>query len=270
MTEGKPATKRSRSVRGGLTSVLRSWSRDKVVRKRLPEDLGGGLIFCSPDALLSTWKPGWQSTQALNLFEWARRFVKPGDVVWDVGANQGLFSFAALAASNPTGRVIAFEPDPFLAGLLYRTRRAQAVESRMDILPIAVAADVALAGFSVAAKDRALNHLTTLHGNPHTGGERERLTVVTVPLAWLASEMPAPNVVKIDVEGAELDVLRGAGEGLLLRSRPTWIIEVAAENASAIAAILRDADYRLFDAAAPQTEVTSPAWNTLAVPAEKL
>ena len=262
------ATRRSLDVKRALTAALRSYSRNKVIRKRLPGDLGGGLVFCSPDALLSTWKPGWQSHQALNLFEWARRFVKPGDVVWDVGANQGLFSFAALAASGASGRVVAFEPDPFLAGLMYRTRNAQAVESRMDILPIAVAGDTALAEFSVATKDRALNHLTTLSGNPHAGGERERITVMTVSLAWLATQMRAPDIVKVDVEGGELEVLRGAGE-LLLRSRPTWIIEVAAENSSAIADILRKADYRMYDASAPENSVSVPAWNTLAVPAER-
>jgi FkbM family methyltransferase len=196
--------------------------------------------------------------------------VKPGHIVWDVGANQGLFSFAALAACAPNGRVVAFEPDPFLANLLCRTRRAQGAQSRLDVLPVAVSASSGLAAFSVAAKDRALNHLTNLAGNPRSGGERERLMVVTVDLEWLAARLPPPNVVKIDVEGGELEVLEGAGDELLRRIRPTWIIEVADENAGPLTQILRDANYRLFDAAKPMNEVRTPAWNTLAVPAEAL
>lgn len=256
-------------MRAAASAVLRSYGRDRIIRKRLPPDLGGGVVFCSPDALLSTWKPGWRGEQARHLFDWARWYVKPGDVIWDLGANQGLFTFAALGASGPTGRAVAFEPDPFLAGLLYRTRNAQRLAQRLDVLPLAVAGSFGVADFSIASKDRALNHLAAFTGNPHTWGERDRLAVVTVTLEWLASQLPAPNVIKVDVEGAERAVLEGAGTDLLTRIRPAWIVEVAAEHAAALTDILRRADYRLFDASKPGRALSAPAWNTLALPAER-
>jgi hypothetical protein len=124
--------------------------------------------------------------------------------------------------------------------------------------------------FCVAKKDRALNHLAAVDGNPHTGGDRERFAVVTVTLQWIAENLPAPDLIKIDVEGAERAVLEHAGLQLLHDVRPRWIIEVAAENNRPIGQILRAARYRLFDADAPENEVEWPAWNTFAVPEEEL
>jgi FkbM family methyltransferase len=245
-------------------------ARNRVIKKRLPPDLGGGIVFCSPDALLSMWKPGWQSNQSANLFAWARRFVTAGDVVWDIGANQGLFTFAAAAVAGASGHVVAFEPDPFLVGLMHRTRRAQSQAARVDVLPVAVGNGCGVATFCIATKDRALNHLASVAGNPHTGGDRDRLPVVAVTLDWVARHLPAPDLIKVDVEGAELGLLEHAGSLVGGDTRPRWIVEVAAENARPIAEMFRAARYRLFDANAPAHEVDWPVWNTLAVPAERL
>jgi FkbM family methyltransferase len=214
--------------------------------------------------------PGWQSKHALHLFEWARRYVRPGDIVWDIGANQGLFSFACLAVVGPQGRVVAFEPDPFLVWLLHRSRQAQAVETRLDVFPLAVAARVDIAGFALAQKDRALNHLADLDGNPHCGGERDRLTVMTATLDWLSTRLPNPSLVKVDVEGGELMALEQARQQLLPSVRPTWIVEVAPENARAVQRVFDRFDYQLFNADEPNAPLTTPAWNTLAIPAEQV
>ncbi len=252
-----------------MKALVRALARNRVVRKRLPSDLGGSIVYCSPDALLSMWKPGWRSAQAINLFAWARRFVEPSQVVWDIGANQGLFAFAAAAVSGTAGRVVAFEPDPFLTGLLNRSRATQNRGASVDILPVAVGSSNGVATFCVASKDRALNHLADVAGNPRTGGERDRFSVVCVTLEWLAGQLPAPDLIKIDVEGSELAVLEHAGAMLLHEQRPRWIVEVAAENAQAIGKIFRDANYRMFDVNSPDKEISVPAWNTLAVPAER-
>jgi hypothetical protein len=93
---------------------------------------------------------------------------------------------------------------------------------------------------------------------------------MSVTLDWIAQHLPAPDLIKIDVEGAELSVLEHAGSLLQRGRRPCWILEVAAENGRAIADILRAYKYRLFDVDAPDHEVDTPVWNTLAVPADSL
>ena len=73
--------------------------------------------------------------------------------------------------------------------------------------------------------------------------------VPTVTLDWLIGYFPMPDVIKIDVEAAELRVLRGGA--CLLDSRPTIICEVAGCNAATAANLLTAYGYTLYDADQP-------------------
>ncbi len=250
-----------------MRNLLRRLVRNRVWPKTLPRSLGGGTVYCSPGAMLSMLKPGWRSAQALDLFAWAQRFLQPGMRVWDVGANQGLFSFAASHVVGKTGRVTAFEPDPFLVALMERSaasgsHRGAAVEVRA----VALSDACGVSEFAIAQTDRALNHLVGVQGNPRTGGANSVIRVATVTGDLVADEIGPPDFVKIDVEGAEHKVLRGM-DAVLATVRPVLIIEVAAENAAWIADALSRHGYRMFDAADDRgEELKTAAWNTLAVP----
>lgn len=253
-----------------IRRTIRRLSRNRVLRKRLPAEFGGTSLFCSPEAMLSMWKPGWGSDQAVDLFEWVRRFVIPGENVWDLGANQGIFTFAAAGKVGSNATVVGFEPDHFLLGLLDRTSsNSSSSSAEVIVLPMAVGAEVSLATFEIAATDRTLNHLASSNGNPHTGGARQRRMVPLATLDWLAERLPPPGLIKVDVEGAEVDVLRG-GTRLLETHRPRIIIEVAPENCAAVKDILAKHSYVLADVRQPDVMIESPAWNTYAVPSERL
>jgi len=71
-------------------------SRGRVLKRRLPAEFGAAPIFVSPDAALCFWHKDLANCDPA-LLDAARELVQPGDVVWDVGANVGLFSFAAAA-----------------------------------------------------------------------------------------------------------------------------------------------------------------------------
>src|ERR1700742_807899 len=77
-------------------------SRNRVLLRHLPRDLGSAPIHVSPDASLHHWKPRLQS----DLFDLARQFVQPGDTVWDIGANVGLFTIAAAQKAGPQGSIV--------------------------------------------------------------------------------------------------------------------------------------------------------------------
>jgi FkbM family methyltransferase len=257
---------------GILRRWLRSLSAGRVIVKRIPDDLGGYRAHCTPEAMLSVWRPGWRSGgQADLLFRWARRFVEPGMTVWDVGANQGLFSLAARSRVGSAGRVFAFEPDPFLASLVERSFSGLppgGADAR--VLAIALSDRTGTAGFSIARTDRALNHLVHSRGNPRTGGSRNVISVPTETADDLSSRLGPPDLVKIDVEGAEVAVLEGMA-GVLATSRPRIIVEVAPECSDRIRDLLRSRDYGMLDAsAAGVVHLERPAWNTLAVPREGL
>jgi FkbM family methyltransferase len=178
-------------------------------------------MFVSPDAALHYWKPRVERTDP-RLLNSALEVLQKGDVVWDVGANVGLFSFVAAGLVGPAGRVLAIKPDLWLAGLL---RRSAGVNvdgfAPVDVLPVAIAEAADIQRFHVAQRGRASNHLAKF-GYGQAGGSREVQFVPTVTLDWLLERFPAPRVLKIDVEGAETEALRGGGEEFFLRRSPLF------------------------------------------------
>ena len=93
------------------------------------------------------------------LLRLAAEVVRRGDTVWDIGANLGLFSFAAAVAAGPAGRVLAVEPDTVLAGLLRRSAAVNSGHAPVDVLPAAVSDGLSVARFHVARRNRSTNHL---------------------------------------------------------------------------------------------------------------
>jgi FkbM family methyltransferase len=248
-----------------LRTLLERLSRGRVLRRRLPAAHGGHALYVSPDAAMRLWR---QDLGAVDpyLLKMAARLVGPGMTVWDVGANIGLFAFAAGSA----GRVLAVEADEWLAELLRRSARtAPPAYARVEVLAAAVSDAPGTAELCIARRGRAGNHLSRVPGSTQTGGTREVLRVPAVTLDGLLDRFPPPDLVKIDTEGAELLVLRG-GERLLREFRPILLCEVVGENAPEVGALLRGHGYTLFDAEAHPggRPVDQPTWNTLAMPAE--
>ncbi len=102
------------------------------------------------------------------LLRLAAEVVRRGDTVWDIGANLGLFSFAAAVAAGPAGRVLAVEPDTVLAGLLRRSAAVNSGHAPVDVLPAAVSDGLSVARFHVARRNRSTNHLDCF-GKPARG-----------------------------------------------------------------------------------------------------
>ncbi|MGB7267151.1 MAG: FkbM family methyltransferase, partial [Terracidiphilus sp.] len=205
-----------------LRTLLERVSRGRVLKRHLPAEFGSVPILVSPDAALSLWKTRTES----DLFDFAREFVQAGDVVWDAGANVGLFSIAAAQQAGVTGKVVAIEADIWLAALLRRSAAMQpATAAPIQVIPAAVYDSPAIASFNIAKRGRASNFLSAAGGSSQTGGVRETVSVITTTLDWLLDQVAAPNVLKIDVEGAECNVLRGA-QRVLAEVQPVILIEV--------------------------------------------
>ena len=216
-----------------------------VFKRRLPQFFGGTAISVSTEGGLRYL---FRRSEDLDptLYSTVRRCVVPGDVVWDIGANVGLFSFSAAALATRSGSVLAVEPDVWLVGLLRRSAaRRQETAAAVDVLPAAMSDVTGISSFSIAKRSRSTNHLVGF-GTTQTGGERARISVPTLTLDLISAGRPMPTVLKIDVEGAEVQVLQGAAA--VLASHPTVIIEVAGENVTAVDAILRPLGYRYINA----------------------
>jgi FkbM family methyltransferase len=252
-----------------VRSALGYLSRDRVLRRRLPARLGGRPVLVSPDAALSFWRWDLDRTNGAAALAAAERHVRPGDRVFDVGSNLGLFALAAARLSGPSGGVTACEPDPQFADLIGRSVRLadDPAAGPIRVLTVAVAGDVGLAELAVARLGRASSHLTGLGADRGTaGGVRFTRSVVTVTLDWLADRVGPPTLVKVDVEGAEVAVLDGAA-ATLTRHRPRLLIEVGPETTSEVGRRLTAAGYRTSDAdGRPVTDVAGFAGDLYAEP----
>jgi len=143
--------------------------------------------------------------------------VRAGDTVWDIGANVGLYTDKFLRQVGPTGRVVAFEPSPRNAGGL-QTRFNNV--SQVTVCPVALAEQSGVATFFV---------------NGDAGGttdslvERSAGAVAHQVAVHRGDEYFAtfpPSVIKIDVEGFELEVLRGMPAVLSSPGLRSVLIEV--------------------------------------------
>jgi FkbM family methyltransferase len=247
-----------------LRSALERATHRLVVRRRLPPPFASARIYVSTEGGLRYLARTMAEVDPA-LLRLAAEVVGPGDTVWDIGANMGLFSFAAAVAAGPTGHVLAVEADTDLAGQLCRSAADNTGHAYVDVLPAAVSHELSVARFHIARRNRSTSYLAGF-GTTMTGGVRSTRLVPTVTLDWLAVRFPVPDVLKIDVEGAELAVLGGGP--LVLSHSPTVICEVSAENATAVSEILGGHGYTLYDGDRhPEKRVAATAApaNTLAI-----
>jgi FkbM family methyltransferase len=250
------------TVRHFLTLLTRSW----VIERRLPIAFRRAPLLVSPLAGLKyLFRP--MADIDTKLQECARRLVSPGDIVWDIGANVGLFSFAAAAMSGSAGIVVAIEPDFRMAQLLTLSSRRQSQHAApVMVVPVAVAAEVELREFSIVAEARTRNHLAEY------GRDERKAEMRLVPsfnLDWLLEHLPPPNLIKCDVEGAEIEVFENQRK-MLEEVRPLILCEVGKEAAPRITSILLEFGYRIYDGDSLDAGlVDSAPWNTLAVPKDR-
>jgi FkbM family methyltransferase len=145
-----------------------------------------------------------------------RRLVQPGMVVADVGANIGLLTLVLAWAAGPGGAVIAFEPEAIPRSNLEKMKHLNGL-SWVEVRDQAVGAEAGQLTFHVSD---IIGH-SSLYALP----EAEEARTVQVEVVRLDDVAPAKrmDVVKIDVEGAELDVLAGMS-GLIARNKDLAIV----------------------------------------------
>ena len=143
--------------------------------------------------------------------------LSPGAVCYDLGANAGFFSLIAAKAVGPAGRVYSFEP---LASTAAELRANVALNSldQVEVVEAAVSDTVGEAMF--VEGDSSLE----AHLSPEDDGSGSRVATTTID-AVVGDGFRAPDLVKIDVEGAEEAVIRGMRE-TLEAARPIIICEM--------------------------------------------
>jgi FkbM family methyltransferase len=152
------------------------------------------------------------------------RFLHPGMTVLDIGAHHGLYTLLAAKRVVPSGRVFSFEPSP-------RERRQLRIHLALNLCfnvkvqSLALGAQDATADlFVVQGSETGCNSLRP----PIAASGTSPVSVhVTTLDHWLqTAKLRVVDFIKLDVEGAELDVLKGAADLLNRRPRPVILAEV--------------------------------------------
>lgn len=167
----------------------------------------------------------WQ----IGLDRFCRNTIKPGQTVFDVGANVGFTSAVFSQLVGPQGRVVAFEPAPSTFAML---SNALADFGNVDRVNLGLAATAGAIDFYLPKRHDMAG------SKPRRGAARIRVKTCTLDEAVAAHG--APSFVKIDVEGFEAEVLAG-GKRMLAETRPIIAFEAltVAERERSVA-VIRD------------------------------
>jgi FkbM family methyltransferase len=133
--------------------------------------------------------------------------VRPGDVVWDIGANVGLYSLQLSEAVGTSGKVFAFEPMPSCFAAL--TQRSQGC-ANIQAIQAALGDRTGIAQITVDADELSTTNSLFVRGGAQTLDVR----ITTGDALVHSGEVPVPAVLKVDVEGFEEEVLRGLSQTL--------------------------------------------------------
>jgi FkbM family methyltransferase len=167
------------------------------------------LLASRTNFFLGTYEP--EQTQAFQ------RVIKPGDIVYDVGAHYGYYTLLSSILAGPTGKVFAFEPSPANIARLQAHLRANGC------------ANVSVEELALSdAEGTARFDNQTGSGTAHLSSQGS-IEVRTATLDSLGSRLPPPQVVKIDCEGAEVMVLEG-GEKTLRSTHPAIFLSTHGED----------------------------------------
>ncbi len=153
-----------------------------------------------------------------------RAVLKPGDVAVDVGGHIGFFTIQMAAAVGPTGRVYAFEPLDTNASLLERSIAENDFEDRVVFQRAAVGAATGTATLTFPLETLNSGGAYLLRDGTAALAGNERRDVPVVALDSLDLRRPV-RFIKMDVEGAEPLVLRGAAR-LLREDKPMILSEL--------------------------------------------
>jgi FkbM family methyltransferase len=163
--------------------------------------------------------------------------VRPGDVVYDVGAHLGSLSLGAARIvgakeGGAIGRVVAFEADPANVERLQQHAAKNNLTQTLQVLHAAVWSHASAKEIAFRRGDTNLSQGGVEADGHHpvlAGSELIHVPAITLD-EFIAAGNPPPQLVKIDVEGGESEVLRGA-HTLFSTHRPLLIVEVHHQQA---------------------------------------
>lgn len=167
--------------------------------------------------------------------EWIETYMRPGDVLYDVGANVGAYSFVAYAVTGGDCKVYAFEPSFTTFAALSQNVLLNGCQKKIIPLPVALAHETKLLAFNYSsitpgAALHELGEFTDEKGQPFQPAFTQPILSYRLDDLVRQFALQPPNHIKLDVDGAELSVLYGAKDTLTQTNLHSLLVEVDEER----------------------------------------
>lgn len=184
--------------------------------------LPDGAEIAVPDDLtvMTRWVLEEQGDWFEDEIRFVRRWFPVGGGAVDVGANFGVYTLALAARGGADSRIVAFEPTPSVVPLL-QASLARNGFSHAEVVQAAVSAKSGRGRLRLGVS----SELSQLDSGIADGAEAIEVDLVALDEWWDASGRPEVDFLKIDAEGAEVDVLAGAGR-MIAQSSPLVLCEL--------------------------------------------
>jgi FkbM family methyltransferase len=213
------------AVSGAVRRLEPAWTTLGILEPvRLEVEPGVSLLLDPTDDIARTILVSRTSEWEPEVWAALESGLSAGAVFLDVGAHIGYDSLKAARRVGPSGRVVAFEPNPSTAALLRDNITSSGIENIIVQQIACTDSETTLTFFdSTAGGNSGSSSLAA----ENAGSADRSFTVKARPIDAVIAELGLSrvDVVKADVEGAELLVLRGATE-TLRRFKPLVLLEV--------------------------------------------
>lgn len=231
---------RSRVLHRLISGIARAVYAEGTVRRIPFGPLAGRRFYCSSG--VQFWMP--LGLYEMETCQWLEANLEAGDCFYDVGANVGYFSLLGSSLVGAEGTVVAVEP---VASSALAVKKQILVNNLPNVQVIRCALlDESGTGSIVVERNVANSHLSSqpLAHAPSRPERSEEVELVT--LDELRQRVGRePNLIKIDVEGAEARVLQGARETLTTHSVALLISTHSAKLRQSCTGILEECGYRV-------------------------
>lgn len=175
-------------------------------------------------------------------FEKQQQFIakiQPGDVIYDIGAHVGFYTLLSAHLTGNQGHVVAFEPYP--PNMHFLSQHVALNHLKNVTLVLKAVSDTAGQTLFEVAESSSMGHLSP------EGSSTKSITVDVVALDPFVAEadLPLPDVLKVDIEGAEFNFLLGAKQLLRTRALKIFLATHGHEVHKKCLAFLHDIGYQL-------------------------
>ena len=225
----------SRAIRNGLNASLPNEIQAVEISAGL---LRGQMMFLD----LQSEKDFWLGAYEDPLIDALKRKSKKGMLSYDIGANIGYISLIMARLNGSQGQVISFEAHPENIARLQENIEINNLSQQIKCIPKAVSETSGKASFLVHASG-AMGKLSDAFGRDENYKNQFEVDTIALDDFIYRDKHPAPDMIKIDIEGAEGLALMGMRR-LLKEAKPTLLIELhGPEAAKTVWEELSEADY---------------------------